>query len=588
MNCDLSKCTGPHHPESGRLDGCWVNAAREWLAVVGVGVAVAGCASLGIDTDEVASRCMVDADCGPALRCFDTRICIAIQATAERVAVRLTPPKETGKLVEHFEVNVGAQSQSEPVALMLTEPAVVHVRYFSKLAVQGTLVATAPSDVNGSVLRYDAKGYFDAKTKTLDGYELRVQPGKTYDLVFRPDADDKVPPHYSKITVGASIDPWLIILTEDSKLLKIRGRLVAAGKPLVGLRVHLSNDEGQLTSTRSHTDINGEFVLRVDPSATAGRLSFAPADPALPLPQGRMTKPIEIKKIALQVDPKPFELGDMDVGEIPPAVQATLTVQDEVGKPTGGALVRIQRKLSSATNDLQAFIEVHGNTDKAGVFTAAMPIGMAKVAVVPVAAAHAARWTGNLNLQGSAHAITCAVRRSVVGQVVDYAGRPLRQAKVWLRRVAQADGPTEDFAGVTALGDVPLETTTNSDGKFSLPADSGGWWLWVQPKATDQLPRLLASKVDVSTAIDTPIKVTVPAPLLLVGKVVTVQGAVVTNAAIDILALQGTPVPLRSTSGGGAKGAPSAGAGVLADSHLLGSALTDSKGVFEVLLAPPQ
>ncbi len=559
-----------------------------WVAcaLLSAGV-VAGC----VDNDEVAARCTSDADCGAGLRCYQQRICIAAQLPNETVAVRLTPPKASGKLVEHFELDLDAQVRSEPVALMLSEPAVVLVTYsaaFNFTPVQGKLIATAHSDVKGSLLRYEATRYFGKDGKAFSGYELRVQPGKTYDLMFDPDADVDGPPHYSKITVSASFDHGAITLPQGDGLVEVRGKLVAGQKPLVGLRTQLVNAAGQTISTSALTDKSGAFAIQVGPTAVAGHLTFAPTDSSLALPQGRLEEPVDVaNRFKADAKPKPLQLGELNTGKLPDPVTATVEVKNDIGEPEVGALVRVQRHGDGKGKGLLAYVEVQGYTDHQGRLVLNMPPGGALLSVLPTSGSLAARWSGKVEVAAGLLPVGCTRRSLVKGTVVDFGGRKLHTAKVWLRRVAQPDENASELSGSAALGEVPLETVTGSQGTFELPVDAGGWWLWVHPRPADLLPRWLAAKVEVTPGSDTVIQVSVPAPVLVLGKVVTASGSPVANAAIEILARSAAPQPA-VTRGPRGKGARSASTAVTVDSVLLGSALSDGAGLFEVLLAPPQ
>ncbi|MBM4345683.1 MAG: hypothetical protein FJ100_20105 [Deltaproteobacteria bacterium] len=568
------------------------------MTVVARAFGLAACAAVWstlavgcVDSDEVASRCSSDADCGPGLRCYQSRICIASAPPNETVAIRLTPPKASGKLVEHFELDLNAHTRNEPVALMLSEPAVVRLTYsaaFNLTPVQGKLVATAQTDVKGNLLRYEATRYFGKDGKAFSGYELSVQPGKTYDLVFDPAADVDGPPHYSKITVSASFDHGAITLPQGDGLVEIRGKLVAGKKPLVGLRTQLVNAAGQTISTSALTDKTGAFAIHVGPSAVAGHLTFAPTESSLALPQGRLEEAVDVAgRFKAEAKPKPLLLGELDTGKLPAAVTATVEVKSDIGESEVGALVRVQTHGEAKGKSVQAYVEVQGYTDHQGRVVLHVPAGPALLSVLPASGSRAARWSGKVEMTAGWTNIGCTRRSLVKGVVTDYAGRKLHTAKVWLRRVAQPGENASELAGSAQLGEVPLETVTNAQGAFELPVDAGGWWLWVHPRPADLLPRWLAAKVEVTPGSDTAVQISVPAPILVIGKVVTAAGSPVANAAVEILARSAAPQPA-VTRGPQGKGARSASPAVTVDSLLLGSALSDGAGLFEVLLAPPQ
>ncbi len=576
----------------GRIaNGVALRGACLWAA------ALSGCGMITLDEQPVVGHCVIDADCGSGLHCYNKRVCIAKQADATKVEVRLTPPKETGKLVEHFELNVDVATQTDPVALMLSEPAVVHGTVKQpggagglSQSMPGTLEAIAQSKVAGRVLRYTAISYSAEQVfgnGQVAGFELRVQPGHTYDLVFRPEADEYFPPHRSKITVSGSVEKWKIELPTEEKLVKVTGSMVALGKPLADLQVYLVDGDGQLASTRGTTDASGVFLLRVDPLAVAGKLRFEPAQTGTGLPHGQLAAPVEIKKAATKDKPGPLDLGQFDVGALPPAESVTVVVQAADGKPESGAIVQLHVPLSPTTPGLTAAVESQGYSDDDGRFSALMPAGLGTVSALPEPTSASGRWSAKLELKAGKLAITCPERAWVTGAAVDYQGRVVSGAKVWLRRVAQPSPLADTVPAISGVGDSPIEVTTDSLGKFKMPVDPGGWWLWILPKAADLLPRVLAAKVDVAKDAVV-VDVTVPAPLLLIGRVVTSTGSAVTHASIDILAPKGQEPSKVRGARGGPKGQNSAGAGVVSDSHLLGTTVTDGSGTFEVLIAPSQ
>ena len=567
----------------------WARRAAAILALLH-----AGCGIIGLDDTPVVGQCTVDSDCGAGLRCYGKHVCIANQAESTKIEVRLTPPVQTGKLVEHFELNVDAATQTDPVALMLSEPAVIHGTVKQpggagglSQSMPGLLEAIAQSNVPGRELRYTAISHSAEQVfgdGQVAGFELLVQPGHTYELIFRPDADANFPPHRSKITVSGSVDKWKIELPTEDKLVSVTGAIVAAGKPLANLRVYLADNDGQLSSTRGTTDAAGKFLLRVDPMIAAGKLRFEPIDAAVGLPKGWLETPVEIHKASRKDKPAPLELGDLDVGAMPAPESVTVIVQSAESTPELGAMVQLQRPLNPTTPGLNAVVQSQGVTDEQGRFSALVPPGAGGLWVMPGPTSVVGRWSAKTELKAGKVVVACPARAWLSGTAVDYQNRPIKGAKVWLRRVAQAS-PLADTQVVTgALGDLPIEVSTDGAGKFKMPVDPGGWWLWLLPKSSDLLPRVLAAKVDIA---DKPVQVdvTVPAPLLLIGKVVTAKGGAVSHASIDILAPKvQEPTVQRGEPGG--KGPNSAGAGVVSDSHLLGTTVTDSQGGFEVLIAP--
>ncbi len=567
----------------------WLSGVARSVAALAI-LALASCGVLAVEEPTASGMCAQDGDCPGNLRCYAQRVCVVREAPAFAVQARLTPPNDSGKIVEQFDLEVDAQTQTEVMALMLGEPALVRGTVkragAATLAasIPGSLVATAKS-LSGAALRFQVASFATLQTfagsPAKQGFELRVQPGYTYELVFRPEASDQIPPHTSSITVGGSIDNWKIELPAEDKLLKVRGRLVAGPAPLTGLRVFLVDEEGRLDSTRSLVDSKGEFVLLVDPAAKPGRLRFEPAEPGAPLPQGELAKWVDVHKLALKGEL--LDLGDLDVGPIGMATAVTLTAVDADNKPESAALVRVQRQLSPGSPAVKAWIESHGYTDDLGQWSGLLPPGPATVSVIPAVHSAAARWSAKVKVDGEALQAALGRRQLVQGQVLDYRQRPVAQAVVRMRRVTSASGT--GMSGSASLGEAEIHGQTDAQGRFALPADLGGWWLWVVPRSQDGLPQLLAAELEIKVGGNlAPLAVVIPAPVLLVGRAVTAKGAGLPGVSVDVLALS---VLQPQLSGRGLPGTTVPGADIgSSQNRLLGRAMTDSTGQFEVLLAP--
>lgn len=553
-----------------------------------------GCGVLAVEEPTASGMCAQDSDCPANLRCYAQRICVVQQAPAFAVQARLTPPNDSGKIVEQFELQVDAQTQTEVVALMLGEPALV--RGTVKRAggatlaasIPGSLVATAKSK-SGATLRFQVASYATLQTfagsPVKQGFELGVQPGYTYEVVFRPEASDQIPPHTSTITVGGSIENWKIELPAEEQLLQIRGRMVAGNAPLTGLRVFLVDEEGRLDSTRALVDSKGEFVLLVDPAAKQGRLRFEPAEPGAALPQGESANWIDVHKVALKGES--LDMGVIDLGPVGPAMAVTVTTVDAAGKPESAALVRVQHQLKPATPAVKAWIESHGYTNDLGVWSGLLPPGAATVSVIPEVHSAAARWTGKVKIVGEALQFQLGRRQVVQGQVLDYRQRPVALAVVRMRRVTAAGGAV--MSGSASLGEAEIQGQTDAQGRFELPVDLGGWWLWVVPRAQDGLPQVLAAGLQIEAETKpTPLAIAIPAPVLVVGRAVTAKGVGLEGVSVDVLALSAVQ-PQFVGSGGELPGRALPGADLAsAQNRLLGRAMTDAAGQFEVLLAPVQ
>jgi hypothetical protein len=567
--------------------------------VLAAALVASGCVEEALQQPVVARQCRTDADCGLAgLQCYDQRVCITRQDAATQVALRLNPPKMSGKLVEHFDLQVTTAKQTEQVTLVLTEPAIVRgtVRRDKQGwpdSVSGTLVATASGGKAGADLTYQATSYATRKmfvgSSLLHGFELRLQPGLTYDLAFHPEASDQIPPYYTTLTVGGSIEAWdQLVLPAADTLVHVRGTLRAGDEALAGLRVYLQDEAGKPCSTRALSDAEGKFDVLVAADAMPQRLRWEPPAAMAGMPYGTLEGPFDIRKA--QRKNSDVALGVLDVGPLGLPSEATIAVVGADGAAEDGALVRIQQELKpkqaagGKLGVLSAYLDVHGYTDAQGVFRAPSRLGKLRLWVSPHAKSPSASWHGKLSLESpgrrGALQVQCLPRRALRGTVLDYAGRPVGNASLVLRRVGKDLGQSPD--GTDAASHHEPTTVTTADGQFEMAADPGTWWVWVMPAAGSLLPAVLAAQVTV--ALETapaPLQVQIPAPLLVRGRVVTAGGMVLGGVAVDVLAHH-DPMPRQMGGEVGAMAMPSS----VWDHHLLATAVSGEDGTFEVLVAP--
>lgn len=582
------------------------------LAVLTMAVAalLSGCGLVWTDTGGPTGQCQTDNDCGlQGVVCYDHRVCIAKTAPDVPVSLRVAPPVVSGRLTEHFALTVQAATQVAPVSLMLADPAVVYGDVRSSdtqsISVPGTLVATAPTDATATSLQFQTTVYNAPKdftgSKVFHDFELRLQPGNTYELAFYPQSSNVFPPHYSSITVGGSIDDWKITLPKASELVHITGRLTSGLEPLGAVRVFLQDAQGRLTSTYDITSgvprkmgadtlPPGTFRLLADPSAPPSVLRVEPAAGSEWPIHGQLGDYLDIVQVGLSKGV--LDLGSLELGGLGAPKAMHVQVLNAAGQPELGARVRLTQKLAAAgVDDAKIYLESAAMTDSQGRVKVSLPPGPTSVIVQPAADSTAGRWFGTVKLEPDLAPIVCPKRTVLGGQVLDYVGKDVAGALVLMRKVG-ANPAESGMDGSKSNNDPTFQTTTDLDGKFSLPIDPGSWWLWVVPKGNAKLPRLLAARVDIDGK-STPesLLVNIPAPLLLRGKVVTPSGSGVANASVDVLGLQDLTPGYRTgqgAAGGDGDADDPPGKTLIAEGHLLATTTTSSSGSFEVLIAPMQ
>ena len=565
------------------------------IAVIGVwALALQACAV----ADQAAGECSADSDCVPGLKCYENRFCVAASVADTPVLVRVTPPSDSGLVVEEFNVTLTGASQNETRRFALTEPAVIHGSVTRKGAIgvnsiPGTLLATAPSDVEGRELSFQAPSYQVQKSfagaKDMQGYELRVQKGHTYDLTFWPESEE-IPPHYSSLTAGDSIEHWDIVLpNETTELRTIQGRVLAGkDQPVVGLRVWLRDDAGRQWSTRGKTDQSGRYRFVADPTAPRAHLVFAPdpaanATPGALLPSGEMQQPLDVTAVQA-------ELPDIHLPALPPPVLTRIAAQGPDGAAIAGAAVHVQAAIADLPGEVtlvKLFVSVQSMTDAHGFALLQVPNLHSHLSIVPPPKSAAARIdVADVVLPTGDKLFKSVARGRVTGTVRDFASREVAGTRVTLRQVeAEEAHPAADGDEAT------FAVEPDASGAFALWVDPGRYAVWVEPPPGANLARVLARIDDVNAdSAANPWRLVLPPPMVLAGEVRSQSGGAVAGVQIDVLAVK-VQTPQGTRRPGGTPddrlGKRPSGTVVL-DSHLLGSALSAADGRFEVLLAPGQ
>jgi hypothetical protein len=537
--------------------------------------------------------------CGPGLTCYDDKWCVAEQAAPEPVVVRIKPPADSGHLTEHFALQVG--SDGEPVRLQLTQPAVVRgsVVRQGELAVgkqwlAGTLVATAQSEIAGMTLQYSTKCSAEAKqyvgSPSPQGFELRLQPGYTYQLSFWPEAEDKIPPFYSEQIVGGSRDDLKLELPAAQALIAVQGRLVGHGQPLAGLRVQLDDEHGRQVSTRAVTDADGHFALVAGPHAAEAWLRFAPKDDTEGLPKGKLITACDMTTAAKTGQ---LDLQDVDLGQVHAPSPMVVQVLGPDGQPEAGAVVRLQQQLTGAglLPTMTGYTEVHGQTDAQGRFSASMPAGPALLLVRPAVTSSSGAAQLPIELSGAELdtpvLVHCPQRPRLTGILRDASGQPVRNADLVLWRESSA---TAALINQGSIGEVAVPGKTDADGQFAVAVDSGIWRIWLQPSAnTSELARALAARVEV---LDSDVElgpIQLPAPVVLAGQIVDAAGQDLPGAVVEVLSVQAAEAVVDAGSRkktGNEAAAMGKATTTVVDYHLLGSTTTGPLGAFALLLTP--
>ena len=564
-----------------------------WLLLVACAALVSGCEAAA---DKAAGQCAVDSDCVAGLKCFQARFCVAAQVAETPVVVRVTPPVGSGYVVEQFKVTLTGADQGEVRKLVLTEPAVIRgtvtqkdAEFGGAASIPGTLLATSPGDVEGRDLSFQATSFENlqlfAGATDPQGYELRVQKGHTYALTFWPQSDE-IPPHYSTLTAGDSIERWDLVLPAQAELRLVTGRILTGdNQPVVGMGAWLRDDDGRLWSTRGVTDATGRYTFKVDASAPRAHLAFGPSPsatgPAARMPWGMVQAPLDVT--LLTGDLPPVQLGAM-----PTETTSVVHVVGADGKPVSGATVELRVSLQDPPDDVtltNLAVSVSGVTDAAGNAQLTVANAPGELRVLPPPKSQSARLTlKDALLQPGQTNVTLKSRVRVTGRVQDFASRTVDGAQVTVRELDSEDDA--DWGGEEDSFTVLPDAT----GAFAIWLDPGAYAVWVDPPPGAALARVLWSPKILVTpdSASTAWSLTLPPPIVLNGEVLTAAGQALMGVQIDVLAEKVRQNDAATGGAGGKDGAKQRRGTVMLDTHLLGTALSNASGGFEVLLAPGQ
>lgn len=636
------------------------------VLLAGAGV-FASCQGGGAEVNETGA-CSSDDDCVGAT-CYDGRFCVQTPAHESEVVLSIQPSADSGLVLEQFVTTVGGPEHDQVRKWDLTPAAVVHgtiSRGALAGSVPGAVLASSPGILAGTVMNYEANSYTSKKFKVSApkedaeagdksyGFQLRVQPGRAYDVLFWPQID-AIPPYYTNRFAGGGNDLWLVELPDEDHLVAVSGRIVAGpwtdpncdeppkaascGADCAGvaeLQVRLVDAQGRLRSTRTRTDKDGYFVVHVDPSAAEVWLKFRAHDADRSLPHGTWAQAIDLASVQLKALTK-HDLGLMHLGDLPAAsamVEMRPRVVDADGSPVVGARLTVNRAMSipqrCGQNDGQSklsptlselFYSRTGLTDGAGHVKIArenktlagetevayeetfkMPPGVAVATVLPPALAATASWRGEVTVtstQTKVVKIPCPRRPIVRGAVTDFRGRPIVAATVLFKPLL-ASKPLCPAAQSSAFPrpEAPIVAQADDSGVYLAHLDPGRYAVLVNPPQGSGLARALLKVFDLcpvdptvnrATTAATNLDLTVPPPTLLQGRIHSPSRQPVVGAVVDVLASQLTK--LLPPADGRKAATPERQmnqAQMVLDTQVIGTALTDGQGRYEVLIAAGQ
>ncbi len=585
--------------------------------VVLAAAAFAGCGDIVADDS---GQCQSDDDCTIGLHCYAQRWCVAASAEPRDVVLRLSPPQGADAVLEYFDATLGGPHADLGQVWQLTEPAAVRgtiTRAGDVLtpSIPGRLIAVAPGKVHGTTLRYDATSHSAPKvidgSNVIAGFELKLQAGPNYEVAFWPDRPE-IPAWFAGWKVGGTSDSWNIELPAESSLLRVRGKLLqgATTPPdcetmpigalptcagtctgMAGFRVALVDGKGRERSSRATTAADGSFEVLVDPGVGVVHLQFGGAEVGDGLVSGRLAAPIDLDLLRKK-EQTALDLGDLIIALGAEVIDARLPIQDIAGEPVAGASVHVQRSLPSplgcvdagggkrVAGPIFADLKLHAEdaSDNAGKVSLRLPGGAYDVTVSPFPGHRAGSTSAQAQPLGAVNAaIVCPARRLLRGHVFNLQQRGLAGARVRFERI---DDDPSDKSGML------LEVLADQDGAFEAWLDPGRFALVVDPPEGVGLARALLRVVEIQAEHDpVALELTMPAPMVLVGRVIDQAGKPVAGVSVDVLAGALTALPAGLAPSGAPRGRS---AHLAVETHQLGSTSTNEQGRFELLVATGQ
>ena len=531
--------------------------------------------------------CVVDEDCSGGQLCFaegcgdpGKGIVVEVTGNAQSSQYARDFPVDTGKLGPQFDVSLGDPLSITGQFLIATEPATTAYSLPVVVRAEGKS-SLLPGITRTFEARFDKpeRGFFEMKVAAGD-FKVTATP-----------ADKTLPPAATQTTVapggealslafkfaggdGLSVISGQLVRTRDETVVPAETTLIASSflakgqeVPVMDLQV-IEPTSGELLSQRQAVSITtGEFGIGINPVARMGQtvtLLASPREAGVPVPtkQFTLTNPIP--------NPVVLELGDF--GD---AALVRGTILDSAGQPVEGAQV----VLSGVVKGDGSFRSKIVVTDAKGLFEvmtlASRNEGSFQLSVVPPREARAAATDRSVTVtitDGvatlSPAEITLPDRVVIHGAVTSPMG--LAQPGVAVKATRQLE------AAQAIIATEPAETTTSADGTFSLALEPGIWRFEYFPGQMFPIASRLVTIAGANGAgeriTDTDLK---PVQLSF-GR--TVSGTVTGNGSRpDQLMPYAQLRFFRVTSVGG-----------LPVSILLGTAITDERGSYSVVLPTAQ
>jgi protocatechuate 3,4-dioxygenase beta subunit len=217
--------------------------------------------------------------------------------------------------------------------------------------------------------------------------------------------------------------------------------------------------------------------------------------------------------------------------------------------------------------------------DQQGIARFKAGLGAGALLVTPAAGDAAAAWQGQILASDRVVEVRCAGRVVVQGRVIDFRSRAEPGAEVRLERMDAAPGGSAAQVQLFA-------THSGHDGAFQLFVDPGRYAVIVVPAEGAGLARTLAKVVEIAPSAEPlTLDLTLPAPIVLHGRVLDADARPLAGVLVDVLAPELAGLSRASLWD---PSAPAMSMKILHETHLLGTGVSDVDGRFALLIASGQ
>ena len=475
--------------------------------------------------EESAGACAAAEQCGQALGCTYG---YCVEPLEEQVVLqaRVMAPPGSPFLEQQVPQLTLTGEPALTVQLMQTAELSGVVRNAGDAFVSnlpGELTARAPGDIPGLDYRFTARSS-DGLDASGEGYTLRLLPGRSYEVSFRPD-DKAIPPHVFTLDASEVVTgPFDIALPALNDYVKLAGWVQwPSGKPIEGCKVTVLLDDGRALPSMIMDTMQAAFDLRLPPGTDSVRIRVeAPEDGALfPTFLSEPFEPSDNIEVVLPAPPENHGPRDAEIHVVRVDAKG-------VEVPLSGVNLVL-----SGTLDAGAHTET-AMTDESGVATVHILPGTYEV----IAASPPGQDYGTLRTTLSweegpesvvtePHRLTLPNRPLVQGTIRSAGGQPVVKGQVQARRRL---APEESAS--LAISPAPFMAQIDPSGAYSMHVDEGTYDLSVVPDASSGAPPVQQQGLIVSESME--LNFELPSPSLARITVQDPDGLLLSDVTVEL------------------------------------------------------